>query len=201
MKRESRHGGAARRSAEQIITKPHQVAGKFLIQKIAEPGPARASETAVPTPDEGRDGTALPRSGITVFVNHVSDVEALYKRPMTKNDGEWVYAVDRVARSAADYAIGVDLLSRLHWQSQDKTAIKSYLDYIRQMLTYDIRTLDGAVNNSELAVIREGARSLRDDIRAFDGFIASMTGTVSLLPAPATLPGAHTDSGQNPDSF
>jgi hypothetical protein len=62
------------------------------------------------------------------------------------------------------------------------------------MLTYDIRTLDGAVTNSELAVIREGARSLRDDILAFDGFIASMIGTVSLLPAPATLPGAHTDS-------
>lgn len=98
---------------------------------------------------------------LTVFVNHVSDVEALYKRSMTHSDGEWVYAVDRVARSAADYAIGVDLLSRLHWQP-----------HVRLMLTNDIQTVDGAVNNSQLAVIREEARSLRNDIRTFDSFIA-----------------------------
>jgi hypothetical protein len=136
---------------------------------------------------------------LTVFVNHVSDVEALYNRPMTQHDGEWVYAVDRVARSAADYAIGVDLLSRLHWQPQDKTAIKAYLGYVRQMLTSDIATLDGAVNNSQLAVIREEGRSLRNDIRAFDDFIASMVATVSALPA--ATPPEHTDSGRKQDSF
>ena len=122
------------------------------------------------------------RKVLRVFANHVSDAQALYKRPMSKNDGEWVYAIDRVARSAADYAAAVDLLSKLHWQPQDRGEIKGYLDLLRAGLAIDVATLDGAVNNSQLPVIREEARSLRNDIRAFDSFIASMIATVSALP-------------------
>jgi hypothetical protein len=136
---------------------------------------------------------------LTVFINHISDVEALYKRPLSHTDGEWVYAVDRVACSAADYAIEVDLLSRLHWQPEDKVAINAFLAYVQQMLTSDIRSLDGAVNNGQLAVIREEARSLRNDIRTFNEFVASMSATVSALPA--ATPPQHADSEQRRDSF
>lgn len=166
-------------------------------QSVTPYEPDWAKDTPVPDWAKHAPEQASPRSGIpsvpwerpsskvlTVFVNHFSDVEALYKRPLGRTDGEWVYALDRVARSAADYAIGIDLLSRLHWQPQDRAAIEAYLAYLRQMLASDIRTLDGAVSNSELAVIREEARSLRNDIRAFDDFVASMTATLAALPSP-----------------
>lgn len=178
----------------------------------AEPKPQWTTEGATPSPGEGQDATAVSKSGmpslpwetpssrvLTVFINHVSDIESLYRRPMSKNDGEWVYAADRVARTAADYAVGVDLVSRLHWQPQDANAIKSYLGYVRQMLTVDLQTLDAAVSNSQLAVIREEARSLRNDIRTFDSFIASMTATVSALPS--ATPSGQTDFQQRRDRF
>ena len=122
---------------------------------------------------------------LTVFINHVSDVEALYKRPMNMHDGEWVYAIDRVARSAADYAVSVDLISRLHWQPEDRPTIKSYSAFLREMLRNEVDTLDSAVGNTQLAVIREEARSLRNDIREFDTFISSMIAAVDAPRSPS----------------
>jgi hypothetical protein len=134
-----------------------------------------------------------------VFADHISDVEALYKRPLSKGDGEWVYVMDRVARSAADYAAAVDLLCKLHWQSQDTAAVKQYLDLLRAGLVIDVATLDGAVNNSQLAVIREETRSLRNDIRSFDTFVASMIATLAAPPSPA--PPQQSDFEDRRDSF
>jgi hypothetical protein len=121
---------------------------------------------------------------VSVFGKHLSDIRALDNRSMSKNDTEWCNRTFLVARSAEDYAIGVDTLSKLHWQPEDKPVIKAYLDYIREMLTNDVNMLDRAVNNAEVAVIREEAKSLRNDIRAFETLVDSMMAAVAARPSP-----------------
>jgi hypothetical protein len=136
---------------------------------------------------------------VRIFGNHQHDSAALFKRAMNRNEWDAVNAINIAASSTYESAVAVNVLSMLHWGHEDVGIMTNYLRHVRSGLATDIEMLTNVMNHSELVGTREEARSLRDDMRAFDAYIAEMIATVSALP-PAKPP-EHTDSGRKQDIF
>jgi hypothetical protein len=111
---------------------------------------------------------------VRLFSDQERDSAAMFKRAIDRNEWDGVNAINIAASSTYESAVAVDLISMLHLRREDVGTVVDYLGHVRSGLAVDINMLNKIIDSTQVAVIREQARSLRNDMRAFDMYIGDM---------------------------